>query len=279
MAKIGRNLKALLNQEHLKEKEIKNTQDYALRFLDDLYLTIKKINMQELKTSSKTFKPSSMKCPRNMQFQVMGVQPEPEIVNPSLVRIGESGTDAHLRIQHWIAKMKDIGIDCEYINVADFVRSRNLTDLEIIKEPTEQEMETKLYNKKYNISFMCDGLIRYLGRYFIFEFKTETTHKNSIRTSYNEEHTAQICAYYLSFQIPDILMIYENRDTCSHKAYIVTVDDKMVWENVLSKIEEVNSCIQLGTLATAKRGKECQYCLYSKRCKQSGDSIVYEGKI
>lgn len=279
MAKLGSNLKALLKQEHIKEKEITNIQDYALRFLDDLYLTIKKVNIQDAKKVSKSFKPSSMKCPRNMQFQVMGIEPENEVINPSMVRISESGTDAHLRIQHWIAKMKEVGIDCEYINVADLVKSRNLTDLEIIKEPTEQEMETKLYNKKYNISFMCDGIIRYLGRYFIFEFKTETTHKNSIRTNYNEEHTAQICAYYLSFKIPEVLMIYENRDTCSHKAYIVEVNDKMVWDNVLSKIEEVNSCIQLGTLATAKKGKDCNYCLYTNRCKKSGDAIIYEGKI
>ena len=38
-------------------------------------------------------------------------------------------------------------------------------------------METKLYHKKLNMSFMTDGIIRYKGKYFIFEFKKETSDK------------------------------------------------------------------------------------------------------
>ena len=132
-------------------------------------------------------------------------------------------------------------------------------------------METKLYNKKYNISFMCDGLLRYYNKYFIFEFKTEASFKNQKRTEMNPEHIPQICAYYLSFKIPDIMMLYENRDTCTHKAYAVTVTDQMVWDNVLSKIEEVNSCIQLGTLASTNKGTNCNYCSFKTRCKKDGD--------
>lgn len=267
MVKLGANLKALIKREN---NGPKTNEDIALRFIDDLYLTIKKVETKNSKPGSRAFKPSSMKCPRNMQYQIMGIEPETQLINPSMVRIGECGTDSHLRIQHWIAKMKEEGINCEYINVSDFVRSRNLADLEIVKEPTDDEMETKLFNKKYNISFMCDGIIRYYNRYFIFEFKTESSFKFQPRKNYNEEHTAQICAYYLSLKIPDVLMLYENRDTCAHKAYIVSVDDNMVWENVLSKIEEVNSCIQLGTLATAYKDKHCQYCNYANRCRKAG---------
>ena len=270
MVKLGNNLKALIKRE---STEPKTNEDIALRFIDDLYLTIKKVETKNARPGSKAFKPSSMKCPRNMQYQIMGVEPETQLINPSMVRVGESGTDAHLRIQHWIDRMKEEGIDCEYINVADYVRSRNLTDLQIVKEPTEQEMETKLFNTKYNISFMCDGIIKYRNRYFIFEFKTESTYKHQTRKSYNEEHTAQICAYYLSLKIPDILMLYENRDICTHKAYIITVTDEMVWDNVLSKIEEVNSCIQLGTLAKAIKDKSCQYCNYSNRCRKDGNGF------
>ena len=38
-------------------------------------------------------------------------------------------------------------------------------------------MECKLYHKKLNMSFMCDGIIKYKSKYFIFEFKTETANK------------------------------------------------------------------------------------------------------
>ena len=67
-------------------------------------------------------------------------------------------------------------MDCEYINVADFVRSRNLDYLEIKKEPNPDagEYETKLYHKDLNISFLCDGIIRYKDHYYILELKVKT---------------------------------------------------------------------------------------------------------
>lgn len=275
MARLSKNLKALIKEVEAKKDNPKSIQDYAIRFIDDLYSTIKKTKQEEAHPSSKTFKPSSMKCPRNMQYQINGEEPEMDMVNPSMERIGESGTDAHLRIQGWICKMKEKGFDCEYVNVADYIESRQavgqLLDVEIVRRPTQFEMETKLYNKKYNISFMCDGVIRFLGRYFIFEFKTETSFKHQKRLEMNEEHIPQICAYYLSLGIPDIMMLYENRDTCSHKAFAVTVTDEMVWDNVLSKIEEVNSCNELKVPATAKVSPGCQYCKYKKKCRMDGN--------
>lgn len=274
MVKLGASLKALIQEQELKKSKPNSIQDYAIRFIDDLYSTIKKVEKENARPSSKTFKPSSMKCPRNMQFQLTGVEPETELINPSMVRIGECGTDSHLRLQNWINLMKENEIDCEYVNVANYIRSRQetgqLLDLEIIKEPTEEEMETKLFNKKWNISFMCDGIIKYLGRYFILEIKTETSFKNQKRTAMNEEHIPQICAYYLSLGIPDIMMLYENRDTCTHKAYSLTVNDQMVWDNVLSKIEEVNSCIQEGKIASANVSTNCQYCRYKHKCREVG---------
>lgn len=74
--------------------------------------------------------------------------------------ICESGTDRHIRIQQAIENMKNVlNIDVEYIDVAEFVKQRNLTDLEIREK---SGMETKLYHKKLNMSFMTDGIIRYI---------------------------------------------------------------------------------------------------------------------
>lgn len=268
--KVGRSLKALFMEVENKKINPDSIQDYAIRFIDDLYGTIKQVETKNSHPTSRKFKPSSMKCPRNMQYQIMGVEPETDLINPSMVRIGECGTDSHLRLQKWICKMKEYGYDCEYVNVAEFVKSRNLTDLEIVKEPTGDDMETKLYNKKYNISFMCDGIIKFFNRYFILEIKTESTYKNAKRTAMAEEHIPQICAYYLSFKIPDIMMLYEDRDTCNHKAYSLTVNDQMVWDNVLSKIEEVNSCVEQGTIATPLKSNNCKYCNYKHQCRKDG---------
>ena len=67
-------------------------------------------------------------------------------VSYQLEGICESGTDRHIRIQQTIENMKKVlNIDVEYIDVAEFVKQRNLTDLEIREK---SGMETKLYHKK-----------------------------------------------------------------------------------------------------------------------------------
>ena len=263
--RVSKNLQSLLKSVDAKEKD-KNVSDYGLRFISDLYYSISQDSTKNIHKASKTFKPSSMKCPRNMQYQVMGVEPAEDKISPELVGILESGTDRHIRLQQAIMNMKKNGIDCEYIDVADFVEQRGLTDLEI---KSRSGIETKLYNKRWNISFMCDGLIKYLDRYFILEIKTETTRKNYSRTTMAEEHLPQVCAYYLSFNIPDIMMLYENRDNCTKKAYSVVVTEKQKIIEVVNKINTVNECIANNTLAPCNLDA-CKYCRYIKKCKGDG---------
>lgn len=270
MAKVRGNLRNLLIALD-KEKE-EEKQDMGVRFISDLYNSIKIDAQKEIKVPSAKFKPSSMKCCRNMQYQIMQVEPEKEDISAEMVGILESGTDRHLRIQTAITHMKENGFDCEYLKVGDYVRNRQqngqLLDLEIVNE---EGIETKLYNKKWNISFMCDGLILFHNKYYILEIKTETTIKNQKRTNMDENHIPQICAYYLSFGIPDVMMLYENRDILQKKAYCVTVTDQMVFENVISKIETVNTAISLGELAPTHKSTNCNYCSYRNRCKRDGE--------
>lgn len=262
--KLGSNLKSLIKIE---KEEQPTDAKLALRFVTDLYSSMEISENKNKRLPSKTYKPSSMICPRNMYFQRIGEEQETEKFNASMKRIGECGTASHDDIQKHIAKMKENGIDCDYIDVADFVKDRNLIDLEIV---SKVGMETKLYNKKHNISFMCDGIVRYLNEYFIFEFKTEVSFKFNPRNEMDSKHIPQICAYYLSFGINRIIMLYENRDLCGHKAYIKEVTDEMVWEHCLSKIEEVENCIELNTIPSTNRTRDCQWCKYSKKCKILG---------
>lgn len=145
------------------------------QFLNDLTNSIEKYAEQNSTKPSQTYKPSSMNCTRMMSYQVLGVEPDKGKASYQLQGICESGTDRHIRIQKAIENMNNIlGVECEYINVADFVKHRNLEDLEIREQ---LGMETKLYHKKLNMSFMTDGIIKYKSKYFIFEFKTETSNK------------------------------------------------------------------------------------------------------
>ena len=117
--------------------------------------------------------------------------------------IYESGTDRHIRIQQAIENMKNVlNIDVEYIDVAEFVKQRNLTNLEIREK---SGMETKLYHKKLNMSFMTDGIIRYKGKYFIFEFKTETSDKFYQRKGVDKKLYNQATAYSIAFKLDKVL--------------------------------------------------------------------------
>lgn len=258
----------------IKTATIKENQNVGLKFLNDLAFTIVEEEKENKHTPSQTFKPSSMKCTRNMYYQVTGAElDKKDEINYNLIGIVQSGTDRHIRLQTAVESMKKHGIPCEYIDVAEFVKQRNLTDLEIVDK---HGMETKLYNKKYNISFMCDGIVKYHGVYYILEIKTEVESKFRNRMAYDEAHTEQICAYKLNFGIDKVIMLYENRNVCELKCYDINVSDELMREKVVKKIEYVNNCIANNLIPKKHTSKGCQYCPYYKRCKQELYQEEYE---
>lgn len=239
-------------------------------FVADLKVAIEKRDSVNSRIPSKSYKPSSMKCIRNMYFQIVGADVDTEPVNSCLIGICESGTDRHERIQSAVCAMKDFGIDCEYINVADFVKEHNLVDLEI-KE--QKGFETKLFNKRYNISFMCDGIIKYKGKYYILEIKTESIYKWQSRNEVAEEHISQGTAYSLSFGIDEVLFLYESRDTCDKKAFILEITPEMKMD-LVSKIEECDQYVSKLTVPPKPQDlprKVCAYCGYKTQCKMAGN--------
>lgn len=240
------------------------------QFLTDLQNSIEKANSEPYKPSQ-TIKPSSFNCIRNTYFQLIGEEPISNNPTYQLTGICESGTDRHIRIQQAIEKMHDIlGIDCEYIDVAKFIEQRNLTDLEV-KE--KSGMETKLYNKRYNMSFMTDGIIRYKGKYYIFEFKTETADKFYRRTGVDESHHNQAICYSLNFGIDNVIFLYENRNTLDLKAYMYNVTDDLK-NTMVMNIETVLNFAQIKEIPPKPKNvlkKTCTYCAYRNKCEQIGE--------
>lgn len=238
------------------------------QFLNDLTVSIEKWAESNSHKPSQTYKPSSMNCERQMAYQVLGVEPGSAKTTYQLEGICESGTDRHIRIQQSIEKIKDIlNIDCLYIDVADFVKQRELNDLEIV---SKSGMETKLYNKKLNMSFMCDGIIKYKSKYFIFEFKTETADKFYRRTDVDESHYNQATAYSINFGIDSVLFVYENRNTLDKKAYIRNVTNEMK-EELIGKIEYCDSYIKQLKAPPKPENvtkKACSYCAYRYKCEE-----------
>lgn len=237
------------------------------QFLNDLQTSIEKYAEQNSGKPSQTYKPSSMNCERQMVYQVLGVEPDKGKASYQLEGICESGTDRHIRIQQAIEKMKEVlNIDCEYIDVTEFVQRRNLIDLEI---KDKSGMETKLYHKRLNMSFMCDGIIKYKSKYFIFEFKTETSNKFYQRQDVDSSHYNQATAYSIAFGIDQVLFIYENRDTLDKKAYIRNVTNEMK-EELIGKIEYCDEYVKKLKAPPKPQDiskKACSYCNYRRKCE------------
>lgn len=244
-------------------------------FLNDLKRSIELTDEKNARPGSKTYKPSGMNCIRQSYYVITGAETDEANSSSALIGICESGTDRHERIQQAVLNMRNNDVECEYINVADFVRNRGLTEyLDIVKEPDFEngEFETKLYHKTLNMSFLCDGIIKYHNHYYILEIKTESSSKFFQRKDVDPFHYHQAIAYSIAFGINEVLFIYECRDNCDKKAFMYHVTDDMKQE-LLSYIEECDSYIKKLKVPPKPEDvakKTCNYCQYKGRCNKDG---------
>lgn len=218
---------------------------------------------------SKTYKPSSLKCMRDMYYQVIGADLDKQSEKSGdFYGICESGTDRHERIQSAISKMSKYGVECEYVDVAKYVEEHNLTHLEVI---SKTNFETKLRDSKRNIVFLCDGIICYKGKYYILECKTESSHKWMPRQAVDDSHKYQAWTYSLEFGIDDVLFLYENRDLCTKKPYMLHVsqEDRDFIDNRIKSCDEYVAQRVAPPVQNIDK-KVCQYCNYKTQCKLDG---------
>lgn len=239
-------------------------------FLEDLKRSIELNADKDQKLPSQTYKPSGMKCIRAMYYQVAGKEPDKSNSSYTLVGICNSGSDIHQRVQDAVLHMKDNGIDCEYINVAEYVESRGLDYLDIVRRPDPEngDYETKLFHKDLNMSFLCDGIIRYKGKYYILELKTEASFKWQNRTDVDAKHYDQGTAYSVAFGIDDVIFVYISRDVLDMKSYMFHVTGDMKTD-LVGKIEDCNGYVnRMITPPKPELPKNvCAYCAYKERCK------------
>lgn len=242
------------------------------QFLMDLNRSIELTDKKNSRKSSQTFKPSQMNCMRASYYTIKGIPQDETKMESPFIGICESGTDRHIRIQTAISLMIENGIDCEYIDVAEYIKQKKLKDIKVV---SQQGMETKLFHKKYNISFLCDGIIRYKGEYYILEIKTESSRKFFERSGVDPSHHQQAIAYSLAFDISKVMFIYENRDVCSKKAFLFEVTDDMK-QDLIGYMENTNTYLKENKVPPKLRGrndverKTCDYCQYKGQCRKDG---------
>ena len=243
-------------------------------FLSDLKRSIELTDKANSRMPSQTYKPSSMHCIRNMYYQRTGAEQDAGETPYTLISICNSGSDIHQRIQQSVLDMATNGMDCEYVNVAEYVRNRNLTYLTIVKEPdfVGKYYETKLFHKSFNMSFLCDGIIRYKGKHYILELKTEGINKWINRKGVDPKHYMQATAYSLAFGIPDVVFVYINRDMLDMKAFMYTPTDEMK-EELTKKIAMCEECVRANMIPDKPSDVPktiCEYCNYKGLCRVHG---------
>ena len=266
----------------VKEREAKkNVASLFLTRIEEAYTKLE----PEYKPSV-YYKPSSLVCMRQMYFTRKGIPPEDDLKTASSIGILESGTDRHERIQKILDAMKGLGMEFEYIDIETYVKEHNLSDIEIIEK---KGMETKCFNKRYNISFLTDGIIRYIpeNKYYIFEFKTEISQKFQSRNKEELIHQIQGATYSLNFGIDDVLFVYEDRNFCNHKVFLYHVTEEDKKNKVVDKIIKCEEHLKNNTVPPKVTNKDidanyvggqdrvagpsakiCEYCKYKKECSK-----------
>ena len=254
------NIKALIDNA-------KQKQSPEQAFLTDLKRSVEMTGSKNKRKPSKFYKPSSMNCIRQMFYVRVGKKVDEGGSSFESWGICNAGTDAHERIQVAVSQMIQNGIDCAYIDVAEFVKQRKLNHLKIVRQ---EGMETHLHHKDLNLSFLCDGIIRYEGHYYILEIKTESASKFYSREDVDPSHYKQAIAYSTAFGIDEVMFLYVNRDTFGTKTFIYKVTDDMK-HGFVALIDECESYVKK-LIAPPKPSnvakKTCEYCNYREYCRK-----------
>lgn len=234
-------------------------------FLVDYMQTVAKLHLPE--KGSNYYKPSSMNCDRCMYYIAKGIDLDNTLPSYNSIRITDCGTSSHAQIQYYVSQMRNKGFDCDWIDPEWYVKAMGLDYLQVREK---KGFEVKFLDTRYNLSFMCDGIIRYKGKYYILEIKTETDYKNNSRTEADASHRNQSICYSLSLGINDIMWLYESRNICDIKCYHTNVDDREK-ESVILKIEYVDDCVKRTKIPPkCSNLKFCNYCDYKNTCRRDG---------
>lgn len=234
-------------------------------FLVDMEKAIELRNEDNKRPSSTYFKPSSVGgCYRSNYYIRVGMEKDTKIIGSGTIGIFNSGTDRHDRVQ---TPMVDGYLsDFEWVDVAQYLKERPYLSTKVVERVGN---EVKCFNPDYELRFMTDGILKHkrTGKYYIFEFKTEASFKFDKRVGIEPKHKYQGLCYSLSFDIPNIIFVYENRNLCGKKAYLYNADDNEM-KTLTDFISTVNNFVETKELPPkTENARECRYCDYKEACK------------
>lgn len=252
-------------------------------FLTDVMSVIETLDRKSSRMPSKTYKPSSMVCMRQMYYQVTGEKPDESRTDYASVGMADTGTRRHVAIQEAVSAMAELGYEWKYLDVEEYLRDKwahgKCLDVQV---RGKKGVETALYHKTLNISFMCDGIVRHVpsDSDFLFEFKNQISFKYGhddkdpgavAKSHVDSQHEDQVCTYCMALDLNRALVLYENRDNCSLECpEVFEVTDEMK-QAIVDKILECDSYVERLVPPPMHHDKKpCRWCNYQTPCKKHG---------
>lgn len=216
-------------------------------------------NQKEYKPSV-FYKPSGVSgCIRKMYFERIG-QPLQDKASYNLIAMGENGTIRHEVLQQYLVDLAKEDEDLEWLNVAEYLEQNPVEGTVVDEKFKKNDFETKCKNALMQLSFLCDGLIKFQGKLYILEIKTETMFKYTKHDEPYHEHKMQAACYGLCLGVSDVMFLYENRDNYDKKAYTYHITPEME-DEVLEKIQECEGYVELKQAPLVFcNSSYCPYC-------------------
>ena len=243
------------------EKVNEPATNFVDRFTDIIQTT------QPAYTPSQYYKPSGVGgCLRKMYFERIG-KPLKDNASYNLIAMGEAGTFRHEVLQEYMVKLSKLDKDFEWLDVEEYLAENPVEGTIVDRNFVKNDYETKCKNELLQLSFLCDGLVRWQGKTCIMEIKTETMFKFNKHTEPYEEHKMQATCYGICLGVDDVLFLYENRDNFEKKAYPFHITDEMK-QQVLDKIMTCEEYVEKGV--SPKIYCDSNYCPY---CRKEGRKL------
>lgn len=214
---------------------------------------------------SKTFAPSSIRCPRISWFRLRGVQPD-RISKPDRVLEFSTvvGTACHEMIQSTlIAKLKD-----DWIDVQKYLESINP---DYVYTVDKQGYETKVRIDNPPVQFAVDGIIHLNDTMYLLEIKSSEYGSWKHLSEIKPHHKDQILCYATLLHLDHAMVMYIDRlygDIKCFEIHISVEEKQKVWD-MFSYVQKMVECnIAPDKLPPGDSWCSSSMCNYYEKCKQ-----------
>lgn len=218
---------------------------------------------------SKSFAASSFRCDRKSWFRLRGTPvDEISIGDKTLDHISRMGTAIHRDIQ---SDLRDY-LGQDWIDVKKYLEEMD-TDYTYSVKSDPSGLETLVSIDNPPIKFSCDGIIRLEGELYLLEIKTSEISSFRNLESVKPQHMDQIRCYASLLKLPDVLVMYVDRQYGDVKCYEVnfrSYELQEVRDRFYRVLQNVATGIAPEGLPSGDPWCTPSMCPYYKTCKEYG---------